>query len=154
TFDNLNLLLAIVFAERALPDHFDLRSLRRKLTRRFDRAGVNALPEFVGGALGNDSDRQLLAAPRAIGWAFAPPGEQQSKGDYGKKSSFHPGSFRWTLLRLPMLAQTRLALSRFNSSFLFRLGQLDRMRRERQPGALVELAGGFHSTCRNLFRIV
>src|SRR5436853_3179941 len=62
-FDNLYLLLAVVFAQRPFPDHLDFSSLRRQLARRFDRAGMNALPEFVCRAFGDNGDGQLLPCP-------------------------------------------------------------------------------------------
>ena len=60
TFDHLDLLLAIVFAQRAFPDHSHLVARRRKLTRRFDGAGVNAFPKLMRSALGDNRDGRFL----------------------------------------------------------------------------------------------
>ena len=54
--DDLDLLLAIVLAERALPDHVDVDALRLQLALGLDRAGVDGAPELVGRALGDDRD--------------------------------------------------------------------------------------------------
>jgi hypothetical protein len=51
---HLDLLVAIVLADRPLPDHLDT-----ELARSLDRARVHRLPVFVGGALGNDGKRLL-----------------------------------------------------------------------------------------------
>ena len=61
-FDYLNLLFAIIFAQRALPYDFDLGPLRRQFARRFDCPGMNALPEFMRRAFRDDRDGQLFAA--------------------------------------------------------------------------------------------
>ena len=68
-FDDLDLLLAIVLAERALPDHLDVDALRLQLALGLDRAGVDGLPELVRGALRDDGD--LVA--RLAGGVPAPP---------------------------------------------------------------------------------
>src|SRR5688572_5747473 len=47
SFDDLNLLLAIVLTQRAFPDHLDQSPLGREFTCGLVAAGVNALPEFV-----------------------------------------------------------------------------------------------------------
>src|SRR4029077_4529319 len=57
---DLDLLLPVVFTERPLPDDAHRRSLGRELPRRLDGAGVDALPELVRRALGDDGDRELL----------------------------------------------------------------------------------------------
>ena len=46
-FDDLDLLLAVVLAHRALPDEVDVDALRLVLPLRLDGAGVDALPELV-----------------------------------------------------------------------------------------------------------
>src|SRR5207302_6012081 len=62
---DLHLLLAVVLAERSLPDDAHRCSLGRELARRLDRPGVDALPEFVRRALGDDGDRELLVGAGA-----------------------------------------------------------------------------------------
>jgi hypothetical protein len=56
TFDDLDLLFAIVFTQRAFPDHFYVGSLRFEFLRGLVAAGVNAFPELVRRALGDDRD--------------------------------------------------------------------------------------------------
>ena len=46
-FDDLDLLLAVVLANRALPGEADGHALRLVLPLRLDRAGMDALPELV-----------------------------------------------------------------------------------------------------------
>jgi hypothetical protein len=45
--DYLDLLFAIVFAQRALPDDFDFNATRRQFALGLDAAGVNALPKLM-----------------------------------------------------------------------------------------------------------
>src|SRR5581483_6894781 len=47
SFDYLNLLLAIVFAQGAFPDHFHLGARRREFARSLDSSGMDALPKLV-----------------------------------------------------------------------------------------------------------
>src|SRR2546430_7954025 len=81
-FHDLHLLLAIVLAERSLPHDAHRRSLGRELARGLDRPGVDALPELVRRALGNDGDRELL-----VGAGAAARREQRRAEDHGCKRS-------------------------------------------------------------------
>src|SRR5438067_1939786 len=62
---DLHLLLPVVLAERSLPYDAHRRALGRELARRLDRAGVDALPELVRRAFGDDGDGQLLVGAGA-----------------------------------------------------------------------------------------
>lgn len=53
-------LLNVIGPARALPDHFDVCSLRGVLTGGFVGAGVNAFPKLMGGAFENHGDCELL----------------------------------------------------------------------------------------------
>src|SRR5581483_7553109 len=64
-FDYLDLLVAVVLAERAFPDHFHGRPLGGKFLFSFGRAGVDRFPIFVGGAFGNDRDGVAVWRGRA-----------------------------------------------------------------------------------------
>ena len=58
--DRLNLLIAIVFAQRALPKDLRLNAFAIELLLRLQRARVDGLPELVGRSFRNDGDRILL----------------------------------------------------------------------------------------------
>jgi len=54
------LLLSIVFTQRTLPNEIDFDAFLLQILSGLYRAGVNALPEFVGSAFGNYGDGKLL----------------------------------------------------------------------------------------------
>ena len=60
-FHHLDLPLAFVFAQGALPDYFDVRSLGCIFTGSFVGASVNAFPKLVSSAFGDHGDRKLFA---------------------------------------------------------------------------------------------
>jgi hypothetical protein len=86
---HVDLVLEIVLAQRSLPHDLDAQ-----LARRLHRAGVNALPELVGRALGHhgDAERTRRACPR-VALAGAHEG---GKGEGGARSRErrHAMSFR------------------------------------------------------------
>ena len=63
--DDLDLLLAVVLAQRALPDDADVDALRLQLALGLDRAGVDGVPELVRRALRDDRDliARLVRSP-------------------------------------------------------------------------------------------
>ena len=65
--DHLDLLLAVVLADRPLPDDLDLDALGLQVARGLDGAGVDALPELVGEPLGNDRDLEALRSGHRAG---------------------------------------------------------------------------------------
>src|SRR6185503_9954623 len=60
----LNLLIAVVLFEGSFPDHLDLGARGGQFVPRLEGPGVDGLPKLVGGALGNDCDRQRLVGCR------------------------------------------------------------------------------------------
>src|SRR5438093_39982 len=68
---DLDLLLAIVLAQRPFPDDVDRRALAGELARRLDRPGMNTLPEFVRRSFGDHGD---LERSLDAGLGGAPPG--------------------------------------------------------------------------------
>ena len=58
--DDLHLLLAVVLAERTLPDDLHVDALGLELLLGLHGAGMDGLPELVGSALGNDRDAEGL----------------------------------------------------------------------------------------------
>src|ERR1051326_276537 len=60
---NLNLLVAVVFAQRAFPDDVHFGSLPGQLALGLDRPRMDRFPKLVCRALGNDSDRVSRLSP-------------------------------------------------------------------------------------------
>ena len=54
--DDLHLRLAVILLQRTLPDHVHRDALGREFALRLDRAGVDRLPELVGGPFRNDGN--------------------------------------------------------------------------------------------------
>jgi len=79
-------LLTIVLAQRPFPDQIDFDAVLLEVLHGFDRAGVNALPEFMRRALRNDGDVVGLRA--GIGFA-ATENEDQRQACEKKESCFH-----------------------------------------------------------------
>lgn len=61
--NDLDLLIAVVFAEGTLPDDFGFDAGSIEFLLGFDGPGVDGLPELVGGALGDDGNGVAIGGP-------------------------------------------------------------------------------------------
>src|SRR6185436_652656 len=103
--DHLDLLLAVVFPQRAFPRELDVHALGREVALGAVRARVDRAPELVGLALRDHRDpvRVLLAAARAL--AFAAGDErQQDERDGGDGGAGTRGKAAQGHLRKPSRA--------------------------------------------------
>src|SRR5205814_7266412 len=62
SFDNLYLLLAVVFAKRAFPNEIHVYTLRLEIGRGLHRPGIDAFPKWMCRSFWNHCDGEVLAA--------------------------------------------------------------------------------------------
>src|SRR6266496_3112176 len=85
---DLDLLLAVVLAEGALPDDLDRDPIHRQVLAGLHRPRVDALPELVGEALGDDRDLEgLLRAGRGAG-LLATGSKEEGQPEKGDEQAF------------------------------------------------------------------
>ena len=81
--DDLHLLLAVVLAQRPLPEDLDGDALRGEVALGLDRTGVDRAPELVGRALGDEGDAEGLAGAALRPLGLAAGGEEGEAGERG-----------------------------------------------------------------------